>query len=109
MFAPQAVRSSRHVPLLRGALRSRYPPLRRAAAATLKSLAGRVRVRGGLMLGVGLKEVRSMKEGSLKEVRSMKEGGWEANCRSHGLTPSIDPHFVYIHTPHLYTRRTRPR
>ena len=72
------------------------------------------------MLGVGLKEVRSMKEGSLKEVRSMKEGslkevrsmkegGWEANCRSHGLTPSIDPHFVYIHTPHLYTRRTRPR
>jgi high-affinity Fe2+/Pb2+ permease len=40
LFAPQAVHATRHVPLLRAALRSSRQALRRTAATTLKQLAG---------------------------------------------------------------------
>ncbi|GAX74410.1 hypothetical protein CEUSTIGMA_g1858.t1 [Chlamydomonas eustigma] len=40
LFAPQAVHAARHVPLLRAALRSSKQALRRAAAVTLRQLAG---------------------------------------------------------------------
>lgn len=41
LFAPQALRARRHVPLLRANLLSPRPALRRAAAATLRQLANR--------------------------------------------------------------------
>ena len=41
LFAPHAVRTASHLPLLLATLTSRQPSLRRAAAATLRHLAER--------------------------------------------------------------------
>ena len=40
LFAPHASHSAAHVPLLLGTLKSRQPALRKAAADTLRHLAG---------------------------------------------------------------------